>query len=136
MSSTTIRHYEIYNRTKVPTELMEHVNTALQNAEDDFVRELGASFFDSEETIQGRDWLKIVSWRAFEYIRITSAEFQAAVGGPFQSETIGRYSYTLRTPADTVAENPRYRAVIDYYRGMTAPIKYRGVRTAVDEYAV
>ena len=136
MTFTSVADYEKYNRTFVPEELREHIQTALDNAEDDLVRELGASFFDSAETQAGRDWLRLASWRAAEYIRVTSVEFQEAMSSPFQSETIGRYSYVLRSPQQGVGDNPRYKAILDFYRGIaTAPIQYNDGSTRVgDEY--
>jgi hypothetical protein len=135
MTDTQLSHYEVYNRVTVPPELREHVETALQNAEDDFIRELGASFFDAETEVAGRDWLRIVSYRAAEYVRITDPTFRDAMDGPFQSETQGRWSYTLKTPSRDVADNPIYKPILDHYRGFSSPVRYRGRSSITDEYA-
>lgn len=136
MTSTQLEHYEQYNRVTVPAELREHVTVALQNAEDDFIRELGASFFDAETEPAGRDWLRIVSYRAAEYVRITDPVYREALDGPYQSETQGRWSYTLKTPSKDVADNPLYKSILDHYRGFSSPVKYRGVsQTPYDEYS-
>lgn len=126
MAHTTIADYEMVNRTEVPVELVEQVNFALQSAEDELLVQVGYTFWTLEEGgMPDRQWKEVVSWRAGEWMSATDAAFKAAVLGPFQSQTIGRYSYTLKAPGGALRDNTRYRAVIDYYRGLaTSPVQY------------
>lgn len=132
---TTREDYEAVNRETIPLELAEHVDFALQAAEDEVTIEVGSAFWTLEEGgMPDRQWKELVAWRAKEWLAQTDAAFQAAVLGPFQSQTIGRYSYTVRAPSGTLRDNPRYRAIIDYYRGLaSSPIAYHTARTR-DEY--
>lgn len=133
----TLADYESVNRTVVPTELVEHVTAALQSAEDDLLREVGYTFYeDGPDGIAGRDWRRLAAWRASEYIDQTDPEYRAALAGAYSSETIGRYSYTLRDPATAMRDQPRYRKVLDFYAGLrTADIQYRSGVAARDEYS-
>lgn len=133
---TTLADYEAVNRTLVPTELREHVEAALVSAEDDLLREVGYTFWeDGPDSTAGRDWKRCAAWRAAEYIESTDPEYRAAVAGPFQSETIGRYSYTLRQPTSNMLDNPRYRRILDYYVGVRSTgVAYYGAGPARDEY--
>lgn len=133
----TLADYERENRTTVPPELREHVLAAIQAAEDDLLREVGYNFYgDEPEGVPGRDWRRLASWRATEYVAFADEAYRESALSPFQSEAQGRYSYTLRTPSGPLAANPRFASVLRYYRGLaTATVHYRpGVR-ARDEYS-
>lgn len=133
----TIADYERINNVTVPVELAEQVTVALQSAEDDLLREVGYPFYEDGPTgIAGRDWQTLASWRAQEYVDQTDPAYRAAVSGAYQSETMGRYSYTLRQPDSTMREDLRYQRVISYYIGLrTAEIQYHGANTVRDEYS-
>lgn len=136
---TTVEDYQRENRVVVPEELTDHVLNALQSAEDDLERAVGSIFYNQDpEGRAGRDWLRLASYRALEYITATDEAFRSALTSPFQSETIGRYSYTLKAPAAGVMANPAYKAILDFYKGLaTAEIQYnRGGRFRPgDEYS-
>lgn len=132
----TLADYERENQVTVPNALREHALSALQSAEDDLLREVGTPFYGDDPTgLPGRDWVRLASWRAAEYLTINGPAFRDAMLSPFQAETQGRYSYTLRTPGAAMLANPRYRPVLDYYRGLvTASVAHRGATAARDEY--
>lgn len=135
---TQFTHYELYNRTIVDPTLREHVEWAIQAAEDEIERVVGECFYDRDPNgIPGRDWLRLVSWRAADYIRVTDNAFRQIVNGPFQQESIGRYSYTVRTPDNDVTADPRYSAVLAHYTGLSsAAVQYIGVTSTRDEYSL
>lgn len=132
---TTVDDYNRINRTTVPPELTEHVEEALQAAEDELERAVGRIFHGDDPTgLPGRDWIRATAWRAKRYMDLNDPDFQAALANPYRSETLGRYSYTVKAPADVITEDPRIATIVTYYRGNSVGIVY-GAASEVDEYA-
>jgi hypothetical protein len=132
----TLGDYETFNRETVPEELREHVLTALQNAEDDIERSVGRIFYhDAPDGIAGRDWRRLAAYRAKEYIATTEAVFKQRAMTPFQSETLGKWSYTLRSPDSDITANPRFAEIIRHYGGMRfVGVSYRSAGPSRSEY--
>lgn len=132
----TLDDYELYNRETVPEELRDHVLTALQSAEDDIERAVGRVFYhDGPDGIAGRDWRRLAAYRAKEYIATTEAVFKDRLMTPFQSETLGKWSYTLRSPDSDITANPRFAEILRHYGGMRfVGVSYRSAAASRSEY--
>jgi hypothetical protein len=132
---TTVGDYERINRTTVPAELTEHVEDSLQGAEDELERAVGRIFHSDDPAGRaGRDWIRAASWRAKRYMDLNDPDFQAAMANPLRSETIGRYSYTVKSPSDVITADPRIDQIVTFYRGNSVEIVY-ATPTGGDEYA-
>ncbi len=133
---TTVQDYAKYNNEEVAPELTEQVETALQNAEDDIERVVGRVFYhDGPDGIPGRDWLRLASYRAKEYMVTTTAVFKDRLLTPFGSETLGKWSYTLRSPEQDITANPRFAEILRHYGGMRfLGVSYRTAGASRGEY--
>jgi len=94
--------------------------TLIPIAERDLARWTGRVFYDSLVTASdaSQDWLLATSLIAARYVHDEDPEVRAALLGPYQSEKLGDYGYTVR-PEQTSLSDPRVAAIVAAYRVLT-----------------
>ena|GEM_PF-2854851 len=97
------------------------LTTLIPFAERDLARWTGRVFYDAllPASDASQDWLLATALISAQYLHDENPEVRAALQGPYQSEKLGDYSYTVRAGSVTLDADPRVAAIIAAYRVLT-----------------
>lgn len=128
MSFTLLADFTTHTGGTYTAAEQTRLGVLLDEAERELVRATNWRFYDVADrtTDASRDWIDgtvLLAERAWELER--DPEARAAALGPFASEHLGDYSYTLQGKGETavgVAADARVAAIVERYRRRVRPL--------------
>lgn len=120
MAFTTVADLKIHTDVVYTLEEEARLVGFLDSAERWLVRQVGRRFYDAadRDADESKDWIEATVLLTDQRWRLAvDAAARAALTGPYQSEKMGDYSYTLRSDLlAPLTPEPRVREIIDHYR--------------------
>lgn len=123
MAITTVADVQTQTGRVFTADEQTRITQLIPAAERYVKRQAGRVFYDAIDPASdaSQDWLLVVSLLVEAQLVLDDPEVKAALHGPYQSEKVVDYSYTLKSQtAGAVTTDPRIAEILNAYRDVGA----------------